>query len=282
MRFTDGNASRTGVDGLRRLRLSGERERRHLLPSPVRRLSGPFLLVAIWLLVTGTGWVRSSTFPTVPDVVDVADRLIQRGELQSALWTSLQRVFVGLGIGLISGLVLAVLAGMSRRGQDVIDSTMQVIKAIPTFALIPLLIIWLGIYEGPKVTLIALSAGWPVYFNTFGGIRNVDARLVEAGQTLGLGRLALIRHIVVPGALPGFLVGLRISLANAWLALVVAEEINATDGLGRLLSDARSAARLDTIVLVIVVYALLGLMSYGLVRTLEDRLLQWRRGYVAT
>jgi len=267
---------------LRSLVLRGARRRRAVLPSPIRRLTGPMLLVAVWFLVTATGWVSSRTFPTIPDVIDVAGRLIERGQLQSALWASLQRVVVGLAFGLCIGLVLAVLAGLFRRGQDVIDSTMQIIKAVPTFALIPLFIIWLGIYEAPKITLIAVSSGWPIYFNTFGGIRNVDARLVEAGRTLGLGRLALVRHVVLPGALPGFLVGLRISLANAWLALVVAEELNARDGLGRLLSDARSAARLDIIVFIIVVYATLGMLSYGLVRFLENRLLQWRRGFEAS
>jgi sulfonate transport system permease protein len=208
--------------------------------------------------------------------------MIDHGELQSALWASLKRVLIGLAVGLLAGLVLAVFAGTFRRAQDLVDSSMQVVKAIPTFALVPLLIIWLGIYEGPKVTLIALSAGWPIYFNTFGGIRDVDERLVEAGRSLGLGRVGLLRHIIVPGSLPGFLVGLRISLANAWLALVIAEEINANNGLGRLLADARSAARLDKIVLVIVVYAVLGLLSYGLVLLLEARLLEWRRGYEAT
>jgi sulfonate transport system permease protein len=267
---------------LRQLNLGGRRRESFRVPGAVRMFTGPALLLLIWLLVTATGWVSSSTFPTIPDVIDIGRRLIDRGQLQSALWASLKRVLLGLGIGVLSGLTLAVLSGTFRRGQDVIDSTMQVIKAVPTFALIPLLIIWLGIYEGPKVTLIALSSGWPIYFNTFGGIRNVDARLVDVGHTLGLRRLGLIRHVIVPGALPGFLVGLRISLANAWLALVVAEEINANDGLGRLLSDARTAARLDTIVLIIVVYALLGMLSYGLVKLLEARLLQWRRGFEAS
>lgn len=191
-------------------------------------------------------------------------------------------MIVGLAIGLGSGLVLAVLAGMFRRGEDAIDSGMQVFKAIPTFALVPLLVVWLGIYESPKITLIALATSWPVYFNTFGGIRNVDRRLVEAARTLGLGRAAIVRHVVVPGAMPGFLVGLRISLANAWLALVVAEEINATNGLGMLLNDARLQYRLDRLVFIVVVYAVLGLLSYAFVRLLEARVLAWRTGFEGT
>jgi sulfonate transport system permease protein len=248
----------------------------------LRRLSGPAVLLLVWWLLTGTGTVDSATFPTIPDVARVGWDLVAAGELQSALWSSLRRVLAGLACGLASGLVLAVLAGSSRRGEDIIDSGMQVIKAIPTFALVPLLIIWLGIYESPKVTLIALATAWPVYFNTFGAIRNVDQRLVDAGRMLGLNRWGLVRHVIVPGSVPGFLVGLRISLANAWLALVIAEEINTDSGLGRLLSDSRMIGRVDSIVLVIVVYAVLGMLSYALVKGLEHWLLQWRHGYTGS
>lgn len=258
----------------------GARPRRYLRsPGPIRRLSGPVLLILIWWLLTGTGLVAATTFPTIPDVARVGSDLVSSGELQGALWTSLRRVLIGLGIGLGSGLLLALLAGSTRLGEDVIDSGMQVLKAIPTFALVPLLIIWLGIYESPKIALVALATSWPIYFNTFGAIRGVDQRLVDAARTLGLGRLGLVRHVVLPGSVPGFLVGLRISLANAWLALVIAEEINTDSGLGRLLSDSRMIGRIDAIVLVIVVYALLGLLSYGVVKALEWRLLQWRQGF---
>ncbi len=265
--------------GLRRL-VTGRTERsRTRVPRPLRRLCGPLLLVLVWWLLTASNSVSPTSFPRISDVLDIGITMIRSGELPSALWASASRVLIGLGLGVCIGVILAVAAGFSRRGEDLIDSTMQVLKAIPSFSLVPLLIIWLGIYEGPKIVLIALSAGMPIYINTYGGIRNVDARLVEAGHTLGLGRAALVRHIVMPGAVPGFLVGLRVSLANAWLALVVAEQINANNGLGKLLSDARSSYRLDVIVLVVVVYAILGLLSYSFVRFLERWLLQWRRGY---
>jgi sulfonate transport system permease protein len=156
---------------------------------------------------------------------------------------------------------------------------MQIMKAIPNFALVPLLIIWMGIGEAPKITLVALSTAMPIYVNTYGAIRGVDNRLIEVGRTLGLGRFGIVRHLVIPGSLPGFLIGLRISLTNAWLALIFAETINAKSGLGQLMSDARSWFRLDIMVLVIVVYAILGLLSYSVVRFLEKHLLQWRRGF---
>ena len=267
------------VGTTRQLALGTGRRHRRILPRWVRRLAGPLLLVAVWLMLTATGLVSSRTFPTVPDVWRAGSALVSQGVFLPALGVSARRVAIGLAIGLGSGLVIAVVAGMWGRAEDVVDSGMQVFKAIPTFALVPLLIVWLGIYESPKITLIALATAWPVYFNTFSGIRNIDRRFVEAAHTLGLGRWGIVRHVVVPGSMPGFLVGLRISLTNAWLALVIAEEINATNGLGMLLSDARIAFRLDRIVFVIVVYAALGMLSYALVRLLEESVLVWRPGF---
>ncbi|MEI7547779.1 MAG: ABC transporter permease [Actinomycetota bacterium] len=252
------------------------------MPRAVRRLTGPALLVVVWWLITAAGWVDHNTFPRPGDVADLAWEMTRSGELGSSLWASLRRVLAGTSIGVSAGVLLAVLAGLSRVGDDLLDSTMQVLKAIPTIALTPLFIIWMGIDEGPKIVLIALSTSLPIYINTYGAIRNVDTRLVDTGRTLGLSQAGLVRHVVLPGALPGFLTGLRISLTNAWIALVVAEQVNAHEGLGRLMADARSFFRLDLMVLVIVIYAVLGLLSYALVRFLERHLLQWRRGFEGT
>ena len=265
--------------GLVELRTGQRHRRRWQVPRPLRRLSGPVALVAVWWLLSAIGVLSPRTLPPPGDVVWAAVDLTRTGELQTALWASLQRVLVGLAIGLTAGLVIAVAAGLTRRGEDVIDSSMQIMKAIPNFALVPLLIIWMGIGEAPKITLVALSTAMPIYVNTYGAIRGVDNRLIEVGRTLGLGRFGIVRHLVVPGSLPGFLIGLRISLTNAWLALIFAETINAKSGLGQLMSDARSWFRLDIMVLVIVVYAILGLLSYSVVRFLEKHLLQWRRGF---
>ena len=267
------------ADGLVELRTGQRHRRRWQMPRPLRRLSGPVALVAVWWLMSAIGVLSPRTLPPPGDVVWAAVDLTRTGELQTALWASLQRVLVGLGIGLTAGLVIAVAAGLTRRGEDVIDSSMQIMKAIPNFALVPLLIIWMGIGEAPKITLVALSTAMPIYVNTYGAIRGVDNRLIEVGRTLGLGRFGIVRHLVIPGSLPGFLIGLRISLTNAWLALIFAETINAKSGLGQLMSDARSWFRLDIMVLVIVVYAILGLLSYSVVRFLEKHLLQWRRGF---
>lgn len=257
-------------------RTSRSSTRRSVVPMPIKQLSGPILIVALWWLATATGIVSERSLPSPGAVAEAGWDLTLSGELPGHIWTSLQRVVIGLAIGLFVALVIAGAAGTSRRAEILMDPTMQVLKAVPNYAIVPLLILWFGIDETPKVILIAVSAALPIYINTFGAIRNVDTRLVEAGRTLGLGRLAMIRHVVMPGALPGFLVGLRLSLTSAWLALVFAETINANSGLGSLMADAREWYRIDIMVVVVVVYAALGLLSYALVRWLEKKLLAWR------
>jgi sulfonate transport system permease protein len=249
------------------------------VPKEIRQLYGPAVLLALWSVLCLTGVLGPRVFPAPWAVVKAGIELTLNGQLPMHLWASLQRVLTGLALGLVIGVVLATLAGTARRFEDTIDSVMQVLKAIPNFTLVPLLIIWMGIDDAPKITLIVLSVAMPIYINTYGAIRNVDTRLIESASTLGLNQWERIQHIVLPGALPGFLVGLRISLTNAWLALVFAETINAKAGLGTLMSDARSWWQLDIMVLVITIYAVLGLLSYSLVRFLERHLLSWRRGY---
>jgi sulfonate transport system permease protein len=248
-------------------------------PRELRRLYGPLALLAIWSVLCATHVLGPRVFPAPWEVLAAGIELGRSGMLLDHLLASLQRVVLGLVPGLAIGVVLATLAGTVRRFEDTIDSLMQVFKSIPEFTLVPLLIIWMGINDAPKITLIILSVCMPVYLNTYGGIRNVDARLIESAITLGLGYWQRVWHIVLPGALPGLLVGLRIGLTNAWLALVFAETINAHRGLGTLMSEARSWWQLDIMVLVITLYAIMGVLSHGFVRFLERRLLAWRHGY---
>jgi len=174
---------------------------------------------------------------------------------------------------------LATVSGLFRLGEDLVDATMQMLRTVPNVALIPLLIIWFGIGEAPKIALIALATAFPLYINVYAGIRNVDVTLLEAGQTLGLSRASLIRHVVLPSALPNALVGLRYSLAVAWLALVFGEQINATAGIGYLMSNAREFFQTQVIVVCLVVYALLGLAVDLVIRMLERTLLSWRPAF---
>ncbi|MFI0849541.1 ABC transporter permease [Mesorhizobium sp. IMUNJ 23232] len=252
------------------------------LPRWLRRLTGPVLLVLAWHLASVSGVLPPEVLAGPSTVISSAAALVETGEMQAAMVTSLGRALIGLAIGGTIGVTLAVLAGLFRLGEDVVDAPMQMMRTVPSVALIPLLIIWFGIGEAPKIALIALGTAFPLYLNVYAGIRNVDLSLIEAGRTLDLSRAALIRHVVLPGALPNALVGLRYSLGIAWLALVFGEQINATAGIGYLMANAREFFQTDVIVVCLVVYALLGLGVDFIVRTLERIFLAWRPSFSGT
>ncbi|MGW2861101.1 ABC transporter permease [Streptomyces sp. NPDC001205] len=256
--------------------LASRRGRSRSVPRWLRRTVGPLALLVLWQVLSATGVLSPDTLASPGTVARAGADLVADGTLPSAMGISLQRVAVGLLIGGVAGIGLALLSGLSRLGEDLIDATVQMLRTVPWVGLIPLFIIWLGIGEAPKVALIALGVTFHLYLNVYAGIRGVDAQLVEAGQALGLGRWGLVRHVVLPGALPGAMTGLRYSLATAWLALVFGESINADAGIGFLMNQAREFFRTDVIVVCLVVYALLGLLADALVRTLERLLLQWR------
>ncbi|MFI5069055.1 MAG: ABC transporter permease [Streptosporangiales bacterium] len=243
----------------------------------------PLVFLAAWQFVSASGLVSQQKLPSPSTVFHTAVTLITTnsaayGTLQSAMLVSLERVAIGFAVGGAAGLILAVIAGLSRLGENSVDPLMQMLRTLPLFGLIPVFIIWFGIGDLPKILLIALGAAIPLYLNTFSGIRNVDSKLAEAGTTLGLNRTEMIRHVILPGALPQILVGLRQSLGVAWLALVVAEQINANAGLGFMISQATQFLRNDVILVALLVYCVLGLLTDALVRLLERRALAWRRG----
>jgi sulfonate transport system permease protein len=174
------------------------------------------------------------------------------------------------------GTALALFSGLTRLGEDTVDPTVQMARTLPHLALIPLMILWFGIGETPKIVIIALGATFPIYLNLFSAIRGADRKLQEAGVVLGLTRRETVWHVVLPAALPGFLVGLRQALGIAWISLVVAEQINASSGIGYLVMNARDFLQTDVIFDGLLVYAILGLATDRLVRALEIRLLAWR------
>lgn len=246
------------------------------VPRSISRLLGVVLVVGAWQVASSTGALSPTVVGSPGAVWTTAMHLTADGELGSALGTSLHRVLLGLVFGLAAGVVLALVSGLTRIGEDIIDAPVQMLRTVPFVGIVPLLIVWLGVGELPKVVLIALGACFPVYLNLAGGIRSVDPALIEAGRALGLSRLGLVVHVVLPGALPQLLVGLRLSLGISWLALVFAEQISATSGLGYLMSSAQELLQTNTIVVCLVVYALLGLAVDQLVRVLERVLLRWR------
>ncbi|WP_238783159.1 ABC transporter permease [Streptomyces monomycini] len=245
-------------------------------PRWLRRAVVPVFLLALWQVLSASGALESDILASPGSIARTAWTLVSDGTLPSAMFVSLQRVAVGLVIGVLAGVLLALASGLSRLGEDLVDPVVQMLRSVPWVGVIPLFIIWLGIGEAPKIALISLGVAFHLYLNVYAGIRGVDAQLVEAGTSLGLGRWGLIRHVVLPGALPGALTGLRYSLATAWLALVFGEQVNADDGLGFLMNQAREFFRTDVIVVCLVVYAALGLLADFIVRTLERLLLQWR------
>ncbi|MEW2190896.1 ABC transporter permease [Streptomyces microflavus] len=255
---------------------SVRRARLRSVPRWLRRTVGPLLLLALWQAFSATGVLHPDVLASPGTIARAGADLIADGTLPAAMGVSLQRVAVGLVLGGVVGTALALVSGLSRLGEDLVDATVQMLRTVPWVGLIPLFIIWLGIGEAPKVALIALGVAFHLYLNVYAGIRGVDAQLIEAGESLGLNRWGLVRHVVLPGALPGAMTGLRYSLATAWLALVFGESINADAGIGFLMNQAREFFRTDVIVVCLVVYAFLGLTADVIVRTLERLLLQWR------
>lgn len=236
-------------------------------------------MLLVWQLLSSMNVFDPRTTPSPLTVAKTAFDLLASNDLQMHLLASLERVLQGLALGISLGLVSATIAGLTRWGENFVDTNMEVLRAVPNFALLPVLIAWFGIGEESKVTLITLGVWVAIYINTYGAIRNVDASLVEAARTFGAGRRELVTAVILPGALPGFLVGLRIALTSAWLALIFAETINAPLGLGRMMNDAREYFRIDIIFVLLSVYAVLGLLSLALVRVLEKHLLTWRRAF---
>ncbi|WP_405498854.1 ABC transporter permease [Nocardia sp. NBC_00511] len=255
---------------------------RSLLPSAavLARFAGPVLVVVLWQLASATGVLPERLLASPLTVVRTAVDLLEDGTLTHALSVSLRRAAVGFVIGAVFGIGLALVAGLSKIGEYLVDPLLQMLRTLPFYGLIPLFILWFGIGELPKIVLVAFGVAIPLYLNTFAGIRSVDGKLAELAQVQRLSRFELIRHIVLPGALPQTLVGLRQSLGVAWLALIVAEQVNADAGLGQMINDAREFLRTDVIVVGLLVYSVLGLLTDALVRLIERRALTWRRSFL--
>ena len=248
---------------------------------PYRTISWtvPILLLLAWELASRAGLIASNVLPAPSSVGTTAWQLTETGELPHHLWESVKRAAVGLTIGASAGLVLGVLTGFSRLAEAIIDRNIQIIRAIPFLAILPLVMVWFGVGESGRYFLVALGTLFPIYLNTVLGIRQVDPKLLEMGRVVGLNRLELIRAAILPGALPSILLGLRLALTNAWLALVIAETVGAPAGIGFMATNAREFLQTDVIVLVIVLYALIGLSTDLIARGLERRFLAWHPNY---
>lgn len=249
-------------------------------PEVFLRLLSPIALLLLWELASQLGLIPQRIIAAPSQIGGTLWAMIVSGELGKHLLVSLQRALLGLSIGVSVGVVAALITGLSKRGEVILDSPMQMLRTIPSLALVPLFILWFGIGEFTKIALIVTGTTFPVYLNLFAGIRNIDPKLIEAANTLGLNRRELIWHVILPGSLPSFFVGLRYSLGISWLALVFVEQINTTAGIGFLASDARDFMRTDVIVICLLIYSVLGLLIDGVIRTLERFALAWRPSFV--
>jgi sulfonate transport system permease protein len=247
--------------------------------TPARRLApwaAPLGLVLCWELLARAGAIPPALLPAPLDVARAAVEAARDGALLMHLGVSALRAFGGLLIGATIGLALGLATGLSRSLQLVLDGPLQMLRAVPALALVPLVILWFGIGETAKLFVVAVTVVFPVYLNTFHGVRSVDPQLVEMARVYDLRGLAFYRDVILPGALPSILVGVRFALGLSWLVLIVAESIGATAGLGYVAMNAREFMQMDLLVLTIVLWALLGKLADALARALEQRLLPWQ------
>jgi sulfonate transport system permease protein len=239
----------------------------------------PVALLSLWQLVSSVGWLPPRVLPSPVNVFQAGWRLTVTGELPTHLLESFRRAALGFALGASIGFLLGLVNGLWRISYQFLDSSLQMVRNVPHLALIPLVILWFGIGESAKLFLIVLGVFFPIYLNTTHGVRSVDPRLVEMGRSYGLSRLDLILKIVLPGALPSILVGVRYALGITWLTLIVAETIASDNGIGYMTMNARDFLQTDVMLLGILLYALLGKMADLLTRLLERYLLRWNPAY---
>ena len=239
----------------------------------------PLLVVATWELASREEWLSTRVLPEPWAVLQAFVRLIRSGQLWQDVAVSTGRALAGLAVGGGLGLLLGLLTGSLRIAETLLDTSLQMLRNIPALALIPLVILWFGIDESAKLFLVAVGVFFPIYLNTFHGIRSVDAGLIEMARSYGLSGWRLYRQVILPGALPSILVGLRFALGLMWVLLIVAETISAQSGIGFLTMNAREFLQTDVVVVGILLYALLGKLADVVARALERGLLQWHPGY---
>ena len=239
----------------------------------------PLAVLAVWQIASQTGFVPKNVLPAPTAVFAAFVKLAGNGQLAQHLGVSVQRALSGFLIGGSIGFVLGLANGLSRLSETVLDTSVQMIRNIPHLALIPLVIVWFGIGEEAKLFLVALGVFFPIYINTFHGIRSVDPQLIEMAKVYGAGPGELFSRVILPGALPSILVGVRFALGIMWLTLIVAETISASSGLGYMAMQAREFMQLDVVILAILIYAALGKLADSVVRLAERQALSWNPAY---
>ncbi|OWV86724.1 ABC transporter permease [Rhizobium sp. R72] len=239
----------------------------------------PVAIIAAWQLASSAGWISSRIMPSPADVGVAFWSTTATGQLPHDILVSAGRAFAGLLVGGSIGFLLGIANGVSKISEQLTDTTLQMLRTIPHLAMIPLVILWFGIGEESKLFLTSLGVLFPIYLNTYHGVRNVDRDLIEMGRVYGMGRWTLFRKVIFPGALPSIFVGLRYALGIMWLTLIVSESIAASSGIGHMANNAREFMMTDVVVLALVIYAILGKLADVVARALERRALKWNPVY---
>ncbi|MBB3317897.1 sulfonate transport system permease protein [Rhizobium sp. BK181] len=260
-----------------------ERKGNIRLPLPGRDKLLPFLvpvaIIAVWQLASSAGWISSRIMPSPADVAVAFWSTTTTGQLPHDILVSAGRAFAGLLVGGSIGFLLGIANGVSKISEQLTDTTLQMLRTIPHLAMIPLVILWFGIGEESKLFLTSLGVLFPIYLNTYHGVRNVDRDLIEMGRVYGMRSWTLFRKVIFPGALPSIFVGLRYALGIMWLTLIVSESIAASSGIGHMANNAREFMMTDIVVLALVIYAILGKLADVVARALERRALKWNPVY---
>ncbi|RYZ10129.1 MAG: ABC transporter permease subunit [Myxococcales bacterium] len=243
---------------------------------PVLPWVAPVVLVLLWELSSRRGWISADLAPAPLDVLRAAISATKHQQLLTHLLVSTGRAGLGTLIGSAIGLTLGLATGLSRPLQLLLDGPLQMLRAVPALALVPLVILWFGLGETAKIFIVVVTVVFPVYLNTFHGVRSVDPQLVEMARVYDVRGFALYREVILPGALPSILVGLRFALGMSWLVIIIAETLGATSGLGYLAGNARDFMQMDMLVLTIVLWGMLGKGADLLARGLERWLLPWQ------
>lgn len=239
----------------------------------------PLVVLVVWEALSSVGVINVQLFPAPSTIFARFYELLVSGVLGENFVVSVVRAALGLLWGAGLGLLVGLIVGFSKVSEKLLDPTLQMLRTVPLIAVTPLFILWFGFGEESKIVLVAVGAFFPIYVNTYLGVRGVDKRLFEMGSTLGFSILDQFRLLIVPGALPNILLGLRLSLGMAWLCLVVAELMGATSGIGYLIQDARSLLDTATVMVGVIIFAVVGKLTDSLVKLLEARLLRWRDSY---
>ncbi|TAM60822.1 ABC transporter permease [bacterium] len=241
-------------------------------------LAAPAALFAGWFVFTATGRIPTYQLASPRLVWLYLQQLAARGALWEHLGASVERVLIGFAAAFAVAVLLGTCVGLSRRCEELLDPTLQAVRAVPSLAWVPLLLIWLGVGESAKIVLVAIGAFFPIYVNLVSGIRGVDRKLVEVARIYGYDGWRLALRVVLPATLPSLLVGARVGLTQAWLFLVAAELLASTRGLGFLLIEGQQTSRTDEVLAAILLLALCGKLSEMGMRALERRWLRWTDG----